>query len=359
MSAVSSSTSGSTPSAVTSQNASASSSVSVLSTSGATAQSGEIAQKSAQEFNVSSSSSSTAAQVIQAEVIAKLSQESQYIRDILGTKPFVIDTTKAQQLTKLLGNDTDKLLRYLVPFARPFARPPISNYHVGAAAMGKSGTIYLGVNLEFVGFPLNAAVHGEQFLLANARSHGETELTAIAVSAAPCGHCRQFLNEIEAADALKIMFQTSKSGKKATDVSTNLARLLPESFGPQDLGIKGGLLTPVAFPKSTNRDPLTAKAIDAAHASYAPYTKILSGVAIKTKDGKMYSGSSLENAAFNPSLSPLQAALVCLVVDMRKYDEISEVVLAETQGTKASQVGSTQELLKSIAPGAQFRLEKL
>lgn len=112
------------------------------------------------------------------------------------TNPFVIEKKTVNELTAKYGITVQQLLHELVPFAKRFARPPISLYHVGIAGLGKSGTIYLGVNLEFLGLPLSQAVHGEQFLVANARNHGEKELVMIALSAAPCGHCRQFLYEM-------------------------------------------------------------------------------------------------------------------------------------------------------------------
>ena len=39
-------------------------------------------------------------------------------------------------------------------------------------------------------------IHGEQCLVANALLHGERGLRKLAVSAAPCGHCRQFYSEL-------------------------------------------------------------------------------------------------------------------------------------------------------------------
>ena len=59
-----------------------------------------------------------------------------------------------------------------------------------------SGRLYAGVNLEFPGLPLQHSVHAEQFLIANAAWHGERGLRRIAVNAAPCGHCRQFIAEL-------------------------------------------------------------------------------------------------------------------------------------------------------------------
>lgn len=59
-----------------------------------------------------------------------------------------------------------------------------------------SGDVYIGVNLEFPGCPLSQSVHGEQFLMANLLLHRERSLHTLAISAAPCGHCRQFYSEL-------------------------------------------------------------------------------------------------------------------------------------------------------------------
>ena len=68
-----------------------------------------------------------------------------------------------------------------------------------AVGLGASGCLYVGVNLEFARLPLYNSVHAEQFLLINALHHGEREIRRLAVSAAPCGHCRQFYSELACA----------------------------------------------------------------------------------------------------------------------------------------------------------------
>jgi len=42
-------------------------------------------------------------------------------------------------------------------------------------------------------------VHGEQFLMANLVLHQERSLDTLAITAAPCGHCRQFYSELACA----------------------------------------------------------------------------------------------------------------------------------------------------------------
>ncbi len=66
-------------------------------------------------------------------------------------------------------------------------------------ALGASGRLFVGVNLEFLGLPLHHSVHAEQFLIANAAQAGEAALTRMAISAVPCGHCRQFCSELACA----------------------------------------------------------------------------------------------------------------------------------------------------------------
>lgn len=276
--------------------------------------------------------------------------EIAFLLHLIGSHPFVIEAEKVDRLRAFLLCDEDRLLRALVPVAKNFARSPISHYQVGAVGLGASGRIYLGVNLEFPSCPLNASVHGEQFLLTNAREHQETFLTTIAVSAAPCGHCRQFLNEVEGASVIKILFQ-DHLGNDLTEYSGNL---LKASFGPQDLGVKGGLLKLLPRLRSDNSHPLTAAATQAAHNSYSPYTCCPSGIAIQTSDGTTFTGSYMENAAYNPSLSPLQAALVSLVIDHRSYDEISNVVIVEEEGAQIGQAETAEMMVRKLSPKAKF-----
>lgn len=273
------------------------------------------------------------------------------LRETLPENPFVIQAEEVRQVMQTTGLSIEELLVQLMPIAKSFARTPISGYQVGEAALGKSGNIYLGVNLEFLDLPLNAAVHGEQFLVTNARNYGETEIMMIALPAAPCGHCRQFLNEMDESGQLKILTPNLPP--------QSLSSLLPDSFGPKDLGLKARLLEkPKELPSFSNESPLIAHAMRAAFSSYAPYSDSPSGVAIRTRQGKIYTGCYLENAAFNPSLSPLQAALVSLAAHLEDYQEMSEVVLVEKSQAKISQEAPTRALLKSLAPNAELKVEK-
>ncbi len=98
----------------------------------------------------------------------------------------------------------EQLALELLPWAQGYARPQISNFPVGAIALGLSGALYAGANLEFLGESLSLSVHAEQAAVYNAWVHGETGVTLIASTAAPCGFCRQFLNELRTASELRV-----------------------------------------------------------------------------------------------------------------------------------------------------------
>ncbi len=230
--------------------------------------------------------------------------------------------------------------------ARGRARAPISGFAVGAVARGRSGELYLGANLEFAGAALGATVHAEQAAVANAWAHGERGITELAVTDAPCGHCRQFLNELRDAGSLRILLP----GREPL----TLRELLPEDFGPADLRSSARLLDLadhlLRLEHPAAGDPLASAALAAARASHAPYTGAFAGVALALADGSTRVGSSAENAAFNPGLPALQAALVQLALNREPYAEIRRAVLVETSGS-SSQRAATETLLAAVAPG--------
>jgi cytidine deaminase len=96
----------------------------------------------------------------------------------------------------------------------------------------------------------------------------------------------------------------------------------------------------------------------AARKSYAPYTKAHSGVAIGTGPGRTFAGSYIENAAFNPSLSPLQTALVALIAAGENPAAISRATLVEREGAAISQKSVTEAALNTIAPAVELEVVK-
>ena len=249
------------------------------------------------------------------------------------------------------GWDTQSLLRNLVEQVKTCAVPPISSFYVGVAGLGETGNVYFGCNLEFLGERIGATIHGEQFMLANAFFRKESRIVMFAVNAAPCGHCRQFINELPLASDIRVLI--------GPDVNETFEKILPFAFGPADLGSSKHFLD--AFDHrlalqdtSLNSDPLVQAALEAAQRAYSPYTRSPSGVALLCK-GKVVCGSYVENAAYNPSLPPMQAALVSLRASgVTEFNQIERAIVVECKSAPLHQKHSSRELLAVVAPDATF-----
>lgn len=119
--------------------------------------------------------------------------------------------------------------------AKKMSYAPYSHFHVGAALLGKSGTIYRGCNIENAAYsPTNCA---ERTAVFKAVSEGETEFVAIAIAGdgehylAPCGVCRQVLSEfVDPKDFMVIM-----AGKNEKYKEMKLVELFPSAFTKTDL----------------------------------------------------------------------------------------------------------------------------
>ena len=260
-----------------------------------------------------------------------------------------IDPQTVQALTAAQATGVDELLIALLPLARHYSRPPVSDFHVGSVVRGASGAFYPGANLEIPRSALNQTVHAEQAAVANAFAHDEGGIAALAGSEAPCGHCRQFLNEITGGGKSRVLIAGSPA--------QTLDSLLPAAFGPADLGLKTGLFgTPPAALRLSNGDALTQRAVAAASRSYAPHTKSPSGCAVETTAGAVYAGSYIENAAYNPSLGPLHSALVQMMLRGEDFGAIRRAVLVEANGAAISQKASVQAVLDVVAPATRLEM---
>ncbi|PWA54766.1 cytidine deaminase 1 [Artemisia annua] len=98
---------------------------------------------------------------------------------------------------------------------------------------------------------------------------------------------------------------------------------------------------------------LKSEALAAARGSHAPYSGCPSGVALMDCDGNVYKGCYMESAAYNPSMMPVQAALVAYIVGGGGgYDRIVAAVLVEKEGegVMVRQEDTARLLLKHISP---------
>jgi cytidine deaminase len=112
---------------------------------------------------------------------------------------------------------------------------PYSKFQVGAAVLTDSGELYSGCNVENASYGLTICAERNAICQMVARSSRPLRIRAIlvytptATPTAPCGACRQVINEF-GPDALVL----SRCDGPDT-IRTTLRDLLPQSFGPHDL----------------------------------------------------------------------------------------------------------------------------
>jgi cytidine deaminase len=105
--------------------------------------------------------------------------------------------------------------------ARAYA--PYSQFYVGATVRARDGRVFHGVNVENAAYPLG--VCAEKNALAAAVTDGcrPGDLEVIAVTALPCGGCRQWLVELR-------LERVVYPGAGGEVVVAAPADLLPDSF---------------------------------------------------------------------------------------------------------------------------------
>ncbi len=256
---------------------------------------------------------------------------------------FVIDAP-------IINRDDPNTIWSILMQARVLARCPVSNFRVGAVAIGASGKAYLGLNLEFEGQPHAQSVHAEQFAVTLARRYGETALTHLFVSEIPCGHCRQFLTELGNPD-LPITVVHGEIWQEHT-----LASLLPTPFtlADSDTGLLAVPHRQLIVKDANMDDPIITEALGAAEHSYVPYTEHWSGLAIELDTEEFVSGGLIESGAYNPTLPALQAALIQLVSEHGHYHQIRRVCLVERDDSPMSYAVSASMLTRSLSGLAEF-----
>lgn len=139
----------------------------------------------------------------------------------------------------------------LIAAARDAARnayAPYSHFGVGAAVLLTDGTIVTGANFENASYGLSLCA--ETVALATVNAQGRlADVAAIGViggpigpngptgdtPVSPCGRCRQVMNEAaQVGDRDFPVYCGAAEGDAVTPYT--VSQLLPDAFGPRDLG---------------------------------------------------------------------------------------------------------------------------
>ncbi len=129
--------------------------------------------------------------------------------------------------------DKEKLVSAALA-ARKNAYAPYSGYGVGAAVLTASGEIFTGVNVENASFGMT--ICAERAAIISAVSQGHVKFAALAVAvggddpAAPCGACRQVMEEFFDQETKIFLVNSRGEGKERT-----VEQLLPEAFSKANM----------------------------------------------------------------------------------------------------------------------------
>ena len=75
------------------------------------------------------------------------------------------------------------------------AYAPYSKFYVGAAVLARDGRVITGVNVENASYPLGVCAERAALSCAVAEGIRPGDVEALAVTASPCGGCRQWMYE--------------------------------------------------------------------------------------------------------------------------------------------------------------------
>ena len=102
------------------------------------------------------------------------------------------------------------------------AYAPYSRFDVGCAVLCRDGRVVEGVNVENAAYPLGVCAERTTLARAIAEGYRPGDFVVAAITASPCGGCRQWLAEL---GVERVVF---RNGGRV--VAMTPAELLPEQF---------------------------------------------------------------------------------------------------------------------------------
>jgi cytidine deaminase len=117
---------------------------------------------------------------------------------------------------------TDNELLAQADAAAERAYAPYSNFYVGCAVLTRDGRVIEGVNVENAVYPLGVCAECTAFSRAIAEGYRPGDFVVAAVTASPCGGCRQWLAEM---GVERVVFRHGDDVRTMTP-----SELLPDTF---------------------------------------------------------------------------------------------------------------------------------
>jgi cytidine deaminase len=156
------------------------------------------------------------------------------------------DSTEREVAASSLAAKNNDLCKRAAEVAKT-AYQPYSKFSVGAAVRTRSGKVYVGSNLENATY--GVGICAEVSAITAANSAGDFDIEAIAVVGypsdnpadgkdivTPCGRCRQIILEASHVSETDVTV-ISCNGDLTRCLVSSISALLPDSFGPANLGM--------------------------------------------------------------------------------------------------------------------------
>jgi cytidine deaminase len=135
-----------------------------------------------------------------------------------------------------VGEVNESIFREMIAVAKEASRQsysPYSNFRVGAAILAEDGQIFSGCNVENASYGLTICAERNAVFQMAAKGRRKILMVVIytptEIPAAPCGACRQVINEFGAEALVVSVCDTEQILRK------RISELLPEAFGPGNL----------------------------------------------------------------------------------------------------------------------------
>ena len=128
-------------------------------------------------------------------------------------------------MSEALVSDEELLARADAVAGRAYS--PYSRFDVGCAVLARDGRVIEGVNVENAAYPLGVCAERTAFSRAVAEGYRPGDFVVAAMTAAPCGGCRQWLLEM---GVERVVF---RNGGRVVTMTPD--ELLPESFDASEL----------------------------------------------------------------------------------------------------------------------------
>ncbi len=111
--------------------------------------------------------------------------------------------------------------------------------------------------------------------------------------------------------------------------------------------------------KTSRSDPDDDDLVRRAHAAralaYSPYSKIQVGAALRSKDGRVFTGCNVENASYGLTLCAERAAVMKAVSEGAR--EFTSIAITTSLGHALMPCGACRQVLSEFAPALRVLVE--